>query len=202
MLRLSEIFYSIQGEGVHAGRPAIFIRLAGCNLSCDFCDTDHTEKFQLDTMGVWKSIGALTNINMPAHVPMVVITGGEPLLQYDEVKELVRLLRRNYFFVAVETNGTVNVDWGSWASWLTVSPKSYPPVQKRGDELKLIYTGQEAWQIQRWASYYFAHYVLQPCWVEDNEKLRKYYINGAIEFVKKNPIWRLGLQCQKFVNIR
>ena len=136
MMRVNEIFYSLQGEGFNTGTPAVFIRFSGCNLQCPFCDTKHQEGKEMSEGDIIEEVSRYK-------ANLVVVTGGEPALQLTE--SLVEMLHFLGKTVAVETNGTVelpkNVDW------ITLSPKDAflgekaMPILKEADELKLIYDG-------------------------------------------------------------
>ena len=175
MYKLNEVFYSVQGEGFHAGTPAIFIRFAGCNLNCHFCDTDFTEKMQMSKEDILARINKYPS-------KFIVLTGGEPTLQVDE--ELVQLLKHMGYYVAMESNGTNlvpnNIDW------LTVSPKYKPVVQTKGDELKLVYQSQD---ITLYEQLEFVHFFLQPMSMKNTA--------DVIEKIKLNPKWRISTQLQK-----
>ena len=173
---VKEIFYTLQGEGANTGRPAVFLRFAGCNLwsgrepdragaLCSFCDTE-----------------------------FVVCTGGEPLLQLDS--PLIVALRRRGFTIAVETNGTLTPPAG--ALWLTVSPKAGAPLKlTRGDELKLVYP-QAGAEPERYAQLDFRHFFLQP--MDGPHKARNTLL--ATAYCLAHPAWRLSLQTHKLIGIR
>jgi len=213
---VKEIFYTLQGEGANAGRPAVFLRFAGCNLwsgreadranaVCRFCDTDFVG---IDGVGggkfdtaaalvaavesVWPAHGAA----LPAHgaaARFVVCTGGEPLLQLDAA--LVAALRERGFMVAVETNGTLAPPAGEL--WLTVSPKAGAPLKLvSGDELKLVYP-QAGAEPERYAQLAFRHFFLQP--MDGPQKARNTQL--AIEYCLAHPWWRLSLQTHKLIGI-
>jgi organic radical activating enzyme len=133
MLQLAEIFYSIQGEGAYSGTPAVFVRLAGCNLSCDFCDTDYSLKFFADVDQVVERVR-----EAGGDCPMVILTGGEPLAQR-ETLALIDALRRAGKRVHIESNGTIYTDLPQDV-WLCVSPKERvdPRMAERANEVKLI----------------------------------------------------------------
>ncbi|MDD7706751.1 MAG: 7-carboxy-7-deazaguanine synthase QueE, partial [Bacteroidales bacterium] len=138
LYRVNEIFYSLQGEGFHTGRAAVFVRFSGCNLHCDFCDTDFAAAEELTLEQIVKRADALCR--QATERPMVVLTGGEPTLQADE--PLVGALHEAGFnFVAMESNGTHhpprNLDW------LTVSPKCQPVVE-RCDEVKYVFRSERS----------------------------------------------------------
>jgi len=119
MLQLAEIFYSVQGEGEHTGKPAVFVRLAGCNLSCDFCDTDYSLKFFSTVNDIVAKVRELG-----ADCPMVVLTGGEPLAQRESL-ELIDALRRDGRRVHIESNGTIATELPDDV-WLTNVHGSMP----------------------------------------------------------------------------
>src|SRR5579862_2296776 len=133
MLQLAEIFYSIQGEGAFTGTPAVFVRLAGCNLSCDFCDTDYSLKFFASPAEI---VARVQHIG--GDCPMVILTGGEPLAQR-ETLDLIEALRRDERRVHIESNGTIFTELPADV-WLCVSPKERPDARMiaRANELKLI----------------------------------------------------------------
>jgi 7-carboxy-7-deazaguanine synthase (Cx14CxxC type) len=209
--QVKEIFYSLQGEGYHSGRPAVFCRFSGCNLwsgkeadrkkaICKICDTDF-----LGTDGeeggnyrtadeLAKKIDTLwTKENNPVK-PFVVCTGGEPLLQLDN--NLIDALHERNFEIAVETNGTIHAP--ERIDWLCVSPKENAKiVQTRGDELKLLYP-QERLDPEKYTSYDFKYFYLQPV---DTARLNG-NIQETLEYVLSHPKWRLSLQLQKILNIK
>jgi 7-carboxy-7-deazaguanine synthase len=205
---VKEIFYTLQGEGAHAGRPAVFLRFAGCNLwtgreadrataVCQFCDTDFVGTSA--DGGKFHDAAALADA-VAARWPLresrrfVVCTGGEPLLQLD--RALIAALHAREFEVAVETNGTIEPP--AELDWVCVSPKADAPlVVRRGDEVKLVYP-QERGEPARYSQLDFRHFFLQPMdgpRVADNTRL-------AVEYCLANPQWRLSLQTHKMVGIR
>ncbi len=192
MLALAEIFYSIQGEGTWTGTPAVFVRLAGCNLNCRFCDTDFSVKefAAIDTV-----VGRVREAG--GDCPMVVLTGGEPLAQ-TESSALVRALLADGRRVHIESNGTVPVDLPAGV-WLTVSPKErlHPAMAARANEVKLIVDGRVPGE---WLAALAPRVVptfLQP----EGNKPRN--IALALAAVKANPgRLRLGLQTHKFIGVR
>jgi 7-carboxy-7-deazaguanine synthase (Cx14CxxC type) len=204
---VKEIYYTLQGEGAQTGRPAVFLRFAGCNLwsglerdragaVCDFCDTDFVG---LDGPGGGKFQDAARLARAVAQRwpggarPFVVCTGGEPLLQLDG--PLIAALHGCGFEIAVETNGTINAPPG--IDWLCVSPKADAPLaQRSGDELKLVYRQQKALPGQ-FADLEFKHFLLQPM---DGPALGDHRA-GAIEYCKKHPQWRLSLQTHKVLGL-
>jgi 7-carboxy-7-deazaguanine synthase len=209
MYSVKEIFYTLQGEGMHAGRPAVFCRFSGCNLwnglekdrdqaVCKFCDTDFVGT-DGTFGGKFSTAEALANqINElwpEGHGQRyVVFTGGEPLLQLDAT--LITKLHKYDFTIAVETNGTILAPDG--IDWLCVSPKSQTTwVQKTGNELKLVFP-QEDVNPEKIKTQGFDNYFLQAM---DGPNLQK-NIASAIDYCQKNPIWKLSLQTHKIINIR
>jgi 7-carboxy-7-deazaguanine synthase len=207
---VKELFYTLQGEGANAGRPAVFCRFAGCNLwtgreedrraaVCRFCDTDFVGT---DGPGGGKFAGASAlaaaaaaawPAGDPAARPLVVCTGGEPLLQLDGA--LVEALHAVGFEVAVETNGTVHPPAG--LDWVCVSPKAEAElVIRSGDELKLVYP-QDGAPPQRYADLAFRHFFLQPM----DGPAREANTRAALEYCLAHPRWRLSLQTHKLLGI-
>jgi 7-carboxy-7-deazaguanine synthase len=208
---VKEIFYTLQGEGANAGRPAVFCRFAGCNLwtgqekdrataVCTFCDTDFVG-IDGDGGGKFRSaidLAAAVAARWPRangrSKPLVVCTGGEPLLQMDEA--LVAALHVAGFEIAVETNGTLEPPAG--IDWICVSPKAgSTTVLLRGNELKLVYPQPEA-QPERFAGADFEHFFLQPM---DGPEIEA-NIAASVEYCLAHPQWRLSLQTHKLLGIR
>lgn len=186
-MRINEIFYSIQGEGHHTGKAAVFVRFSGCNLKCHFCDTEHQG-------GVQMTEKEIVDIVCQYPAELVVLTGGEPTLQVTD--SLIDLLHARHKTVAIETNGTKEVP--QKIDWVTCSPKYEPVVLKYCDELKVVYEGQD---MEQYDSIYSPHRYLQPCDIKDEQKNRE-NTNDVIEYVKKHPRWRISLQTQKILNVR
>ena len=208
--QIKEIFYTLQGEGANAGRPAVFCRFAGCNLwsgreqdrasaICQFCDTDFvgtdgTLGGRFDTaQALAAQIAAMWPDSDKAH-RFVVLTGGEPLLQVDEA--LVDALHAVGFKIAVETNGSLAAPQG--IDWICVSPKAGAEwVQKTGNELKLVYP-QPRLMPDALDVAGFEHYLLQPM----DGLFQKKNTLKAIEYCQQHPEWRLSVQTHKFLEIR
>ena len=206
---VKEIFYTLQGEGNHAGRPAVFCRFSGCNLwsgreedrstaVCQFCDTDFVGTDGLGG-GKFSSASALAErINglWPATFAKskyVVFTGGEPLLQLDA--DLIEAMHDVGFEIAIETNGTIPVPAG--VDWICVSPKMGANlVVFKGNELKVVIP-QAGQAMQEYAALDFEHFFVQAM---DGPFLAK-NLNLAIEFCKSNPQWKLSLQTHKLLQI-
>lgn len=194
MRKINEIFYSIQGEGYHSGKPAIFIRFSGCNLKCPFCDTKHQD-------GVMMSDKEILDTIRQYPAKLVVLTGGEPSFFIDE--PFVQILKDAGKYVAIETNGTHELPKN--LDWVTVSPKSdfcenATPIIKECDEVKVVFRFQVnlSWYLNSFkAKYYF----LQPCDMGD-KKLNEEILNGTIAQCLGEPRWRISLQTQKILNVR
>lgn len=208
---VKEIYYTLQGEGAHTGRPAVFLRFAGCNLwsgreqdrtgaVCRFCDTDFVGT-DGPGGGKFRTAGELADAvarRWPGGrggTPYVVCTGGEPLLQLD--CDAIAALHARGFEIGVETNGTVPAPAG--LDWICVSPKAGAPVvQRSGDELKLVYPQREAEaQPERFADLDFAHHFLQP--LDDADKERN--TRAAIDYCLAHPQWKLSVQTHKMTGI-
>ena len=202
---VKEAFLTVQGEGAQAGRPAVFLRFAGCNLwsgreqdrhkaVCNFCDTDFvgmdgpgggrfaTPRALVDHIaGFWPGGGR----------PLVVCTGGEPLLQLDA--PLIDALHAAGFEIAVETNGTIAAPEG--IDWITVSPKGTAEVvQRSGDELKLVFPQPEL-DPAAFAGWSFKRFSLQPM---DGERMME-NAQAAYEYCLAHPQWSLSLQTHKWI---
>lgn len=198
-MKINEIFYSLQGEGYWVGKPAVFIRMSGCNLSCPFCDTRHEDFQELSADDIVAEVLAY-----PAR--HVVITGGEPTLQLSD--SLTGALKAAGFYIQIETNGSVVLpgDVLGMVDWVTCSPKTDEmPCIGRIDELKVLFMldGDVARleRFERLASERGAVLSLQPCDVGD-EGCNRAITCAAIEFVKAHPAWRLSLQTHKMLDIR
>lgn len=208
---VKEIFYTLQGEGTHAGRPAVFCRFTGCNLwsgvesaraeaACSFCDTDF-----VGTNGVGggryrtaRELAVAVLERWPSHLgpsvqPFVVCTGGEPLLQLDE--QLITAFHAHGIEVAVETNGTRPAPPG--IDWLCVSPKANSElVLRSGNEIKLVYP-QPGAEPERFAEFDFDHHLLQPMDSPDIERNTAL----AVQYCLEHPQWRLSLQIHKLLGL-
>ena len=208
--QVKEIFYTLQGEGSHAGRPAVFCRFAGCNLwsgreqdrasaVCRFCDTDFIGtdgtlggKFK-EADALARQIETLWPASDSAH-RFVVMTGGEPLLQLDGA--LIDALHARGFAIAVETNGTIAAPAG--IDWLCVSPKAGAPwIQRQGHELKVVWP-QPALDWAELQAANFPHRYLQP--MDSPDRLRN--LDICIALCLAQPAWRLSLQTHKITGIR
>ena len=206
---IKEIFYTLQGEGAHAGRPAVFCRFAGCNLwsgresdrataVCSFCDTDFVGT-DGELGGKFTSAAALAqridSLWPGAHAASkyVVFTGGEPLLQLDAA--LTGAMHAAGFSIAIETNGTLPVPAG--VDWICVSPKMGSRLLlEKGNEIKVVIpqTGQ---QLSAYEHLDFEHFFVQPM----DGPLGEHNTRLAIETCKRNPKWKLSLQTHKLLHI-
>ena len=210
---VKEMFFTLQGEGGQAGRPAVFCRFSGCNLwsgreedrataQCTFCDTDFVGtdgqnggKFETPEM-LAEAIAAFwpeTPIGADAYV---VFTGGEPCLQLDT--KLLDALHARGFECAVETNGTLDVPDG--VDWICVSPKPGHALQQtRGHELKFVYP-QETLSPDDYVDMDFEHFYLQP--MDTGEAETSWHnVQAAIAYCLQNPQWRLSLQTHKIIGL-
>lgn len=209
--KVKEIYYTLQGEGANAGRPAVFCRFTGCNLwsglnadrsraLCQFCDTDFVGtdgpgggEFESATAlasrinDVWPDNDFVTE-------RFVVLTGGEPLLQVDD--EIIQALHDAGFEVGVETNGTIRPPTG--IDWVCVSPKHGAKcVVRSGHELKFVFP-QDGDDPARYEELDFQHFYLQP--MDGPQKERN--VDLAVEYCLQNPKWRLSLQTHKLIGLR
>ena len=209
---VKEIFYTLQGEGLQIGKPAVFCRFSGCNLwtgresdrntaVCRFCDTDFVGT-DGTLGGKFSRADELADV-IEAQWPkgdwdnrLVVLTGGEPLLQVDS--PLIAALHERKFKIAVETNGTIAAP--AKIDWICVSPKANAPLkQVSGNELKLVFPqedllpGDLALHTLR-----FDHFLLQPM---DGPALKQNTL-AAIAYCQANPAWRLSVQSHKIIGIR
>lgn len=206
---IKEIFYTLQGEGAHAGRPAVFCRFSGCNLwsgrerdrasaVCTFCDTDFVgtdgergAKFA-DPGLLAAEIDSLWPASYPAS-KYVVFTGGEPLLQLDAA--LIDAMHARGFEIAIETNGTLPVPFG--VDWICVSPKMGAPlVVLSGNEIKVVLP-QLGQDLSAYEALAFDHFFVQPM----DGPLAEHNTRLAIETCKRHPQWKLSLQTHKLLQI-
>lgn len=190
-----EIFYSIQGEGFHMGKPHVFVRFGNCNLRCEWCDTNFLEYTELYLDEIIKKI-------LSFGCNRVVFTGGEPCLQ--DLSTIGNELKKYDINLSVETNGTIPVP--DIIDWICVSPKDqlYPNSiikQRFGDELKIVYCGQDL-NLYDELKHGFEHIFLQPCYFE-NESV-EWNGRNFVEtenIVKINKGWRLSLQTHKWLGV-
>lgn len=204
---IKEIFYTLQGEGRHTGRAAVFCRFAGCNFwsgreqdrknaDCTFCDTDFMGT-DGQNGGKFKTAEALAKAAREiwqdtAGSPFIVCTGGEPLMQLDNA--LIEAFQNQGFEVAVETNGSLPCP--ETIDWICVSPKRLDKlVQTSGDELKLVYP-QDAVKPEDVAQMNFRHFYLQPLDEKDAD-----HVSETVQYCLKHPQWKLSLQVHKILGI-
>ena len=206
---VKEMFLTLQGEGVQAGRRAVFVRFAGCNLwsgreedrataICRFCDTDFVG---VDGAGGARFVDAAALADAVqgfwgtgASLRYVVLTGGEPMLQIDDA--LVDALHARGFEIGVESNGTLPAHPG--IDWLCISPKAQSEVvQRRGNELKLVWP-QPGSDVDAMESWGFDHFLIQPMDCTEAVSAR----DAAVEFVMSRPKWRLTTQAHKMLGLR
>jgi 7-carboxy-7-deazaguanine synthase len=210
---VKEMFLTLQGEGLQAGRRAVFLRFAGCNLwsgreedrahaQCTFCDTDfvgidgdgggrfaNADAVAAEAWDLWAR-----QLTGEGGEPLVVITGGEPMLQLDA--PLVDAFHARGFRIAIETNGTIPVVDG--VDWICVSPKAGTEiVQRTGDELKMVWP-QPGLDVRAMEAWDFDHWLVQPMDGAMAADARE----AAIRFVLENPRWRLSLQNHKMLGLR
>jgi 7-carboxy-7-deazaguanine synthase len=203
---VKEIFLTLQGEGMQAGRRSVFLRFAGCNLwsgreqdraaaQCTFCDTDFvgTDGEQGGRYTAAALAALVRDLWGEGERPLVVVTGGEPMLQLDSA--LVGALHHSGFEIAVETNGTLPAPAG--LDWICVSPKAGTQVvQRSGDELKLVWpqAGIDPEALLDWD---FRHFLIQPLDGPEREASTA----AAIDYVMRHPRWRLSLQTHKLLGL-
>lgn len=204
--KVKEIFYTLQGEGFHSGRPAVFCRFAGCNLwsglekdrdsaICKFCDTDfwgtdglNGGKYTAEELAI-----IVRGLYPSDDFPFVVCTGGEPALQMDE--ELISEFHKRGLEIAIETNGTIEVSRN--IDWICVSPKANTEIiVTKGDELKLVYPQIEN-QPKDFASLDFSYFYIQPL----DDKYQEENVRKCVNYCLQNPKWKLSLQSHKILNI-
>lgn len=207
---VKEIFFSLQGEGVHAGRAALFCRFSGCNLwtgheadrttaKCTFCDTDFIGAdggYFPDEEGLVRalleSLPSSSKQSSP-NKPIIILTGGEPALQITQ--KLIDLLHEHTLYIAIETNGSLPLPQG--IDWVCVSPKAGVALHvTSGDELKLVWP-QDGISPETYLDLDFTHFVLQPC--DNLQSAENIAITTA--YCLSHPIWRLGLQIHKILGI-
>lgn len=214
---VKEVFYSLQGEGARAGRPAVFCRFAGCNLwsgeekhrsaaKCNFCDTEFVgtdgvggakfnsaQELASDLLSYWP--------DQQQGAPYIVFTGGEPLLQLDD--SLINAVRNKGFEIAVETNGTLPAPAG--IDWLCVSPKGRTKLaQTAGNELKLVFPQSDV-NPQDFIKLNFDHFYLQPLdktGSRGDKGSASSILESCTDYCLSHPQWHLSLQTHKFLGIR
>ena len=190
-----EIFHSVQGEGFHTGIPHVFIRFGNCNLRCEWCDTDFMTFEDMDIDSIIEEV-------LSYDCDRVIFTGGEPAMQ--DLSVIGKRLKEHGISISIETNGTIPVD--PIIDWICVSPKDqlYPNVsikQRTGDELKVVYCGQDL-ALYDELKKGFTHLYIQPCYVEDESVEANGKSFQIVErLVKNSPGWRLSLQTHKWMGV-
>ena len=190
-----EIFHSVQGEAFHAGIPHVFIRFGNCNLRCEWCDTDFLTYEEMKLEDIVQEV-------LSYECKRVIFTGGEPCLQ--DLETIGSALKVHGINLSVETNGTIPVP--EIIDWICVSPKDqvYPNVsikQRQGDELKVVYCGQDLSMYDELKSG-FTHKFIQPCYLENDSVEQNGRNFAQVErIVKSTPGWRLSLQTHKWMGV-
>ena len=206
MYSIKEIYKTIQGEGAQSGQSAVFVRFSGCNLwsgkekhrddaICKFCDTDFVGtdgvnggKYSIETL-----ITKIQELWDSEEEAYVVFTGGEPMLQLDH--KLITACKEVNFITAIETNGTIKIDFD--IDWICVSPKAGSELLvDKGNELKVVYP-QDEFDLKSFETLSFDHFFLQP--MDSEDKINN--TENAIKFCLKNPKWKLSIQQHKILGI-
>lgn len=193
-MRVNEIFYSLQGEGLHTGTPAVFLRLSGCNLKCPFCDTKHESFIEMTEEDIMEKVSSY-----PSRT--IVITGGEPMLQL--TPSLTHKLHQAGFAIHIETNGSRLIPEGTEIDWITCSPKDGGKVViQRIDELKVVYMGDGSQQdMSQYDNLQATDYRLQPL-DTGNDEQNNLIRQQTIDYILQHPKWKLSLQMHKILNVR
>ena len=191
-----ESFYSIQGEGTHSGKPSYFIRLAGCDVNCDWCDVK--DSWDIDS-SQYKSIDEIINEIKKFSTDLVIITGGEPLMH--NLTDLTSALKKLGKKIHIETSGTHPVS-GNF-DWICFSPKKFKkPLDeffKMSNELKIIISKDSDF---RWAEYLLGQIKNKPELILQAEWSKSEIINPKIlDYIKLNPKWRISLQTHKYLHV-
>ena len=201
-MKVNEIFYSLQGEGHYTGTPAVFVRFAGCNLRCWFCDTDFETGEEMSEVEIVRAVS-----QFPSHY--VVLTGGEPTLQL--TASLCDKLHAQEYYLMMETNGTRPLPEGCQIDWITCSPKLIDAgdgMRKLAairlshiDELKVVFEDSPTQDMSLYEQIPATEYRLQPCDTQDplsNQAI----LNKTIKYILQHPKWKLSLQTHKILNVR
>lgn len=201
-MKVNEIFYSLQGEGHYTGTPAVFVRFAGCNLRCWFCDTDFEK-------GVEMSEDEIVEAVLQYPTRYVVITGGEPTLQI--TASLCDKLHAHGLYLMMETNGTRPLPEGCQVDWITCSPKLIDVEEGKRkiatirlrhiDELKVVFEDSPTQDMALYEQIPATEYRLQPCDTQDT-LCNQAILNKTIKYILQHPKWKLSLQTHKILNVR
>lgn len=201
-MKVNEIFYSLQGEGHYTGTPAVFVRFAGCNLRCWFCDTDFVK-------GVEMSEDEIVEAVLQYPTRYVVITGGEPTLQI--TASLCDKLHAHGLYLMMETNGTRSLPEGCQVDWITCSPKLIDVEEGKRkiatirlrhiDELKVVVEYSPTQDMALYEQIPATEYRLQPCDTQD-PLCNQAILNKTIKYILQHPKWKLSLQTHKILNVR
>lgn len=194
MYALAEIFESLQGEGRNTGRPCVFVRFAGCNLACPWCDTDFSRRFELSLDDLLKEVCGY-------RAKSVILTGGEPTMQAG-MPELVAVLKENGFWIAVETNGTNDADWLAFVDYVACSPKAEFPDSlriTRADEVRVVASSEEVVDFCRGLRERIdaTDYYISPC-----DRGGKIDFATAKSVLSKLDGWSLSVQLHKILGFR
>ena len=201
-MKVNEIFYSLQGEGHYTGTPAVFVRFAGCNLRCWFCDTDFEK-------GVEMSEDEIVEAVLQYPTRYVVITGGEPTLQI--TASLCDKLHAHGLYLMMETNGTHSLPEGCQIDWITCSPKLIDVEEgmrklatirlRHIDELKVVFEDSSTQDMALYEQIPATEYRLQPCDTQD-PLCNQAILNKTIKYILQHPKWKLSLQTHKILHVR
>ena len=201
-MKVNEIFYSLQGEGHYTGTPAVFVRFAGCNLRCWFCDTDFEKGDEMSEDEIVEAV-----LQYPTRY--VVITGGEPTLQI--TASLCDKLHAHGLYLMMETNGTRPLPEGCQIDWITCSPKLIDVEEGKRkiatirlrhiDELKVVFEDSPTQDMSLYEQIPATEYRLQPCDTQD-PLCNQAILNKTIKYILQHPKWKLSLQTHKILHVR
>ena len=201
-MKVNEIFYSLQGEGHYTGTPAVFVRFAGCNLRCWFCDTDFEKGDEMSEDEIVEAV-----LQYPTRY--VVLTGGEPTLQI--TASLCDKLHAHGLYLMMETNGTRPLPEGCQIDWITCSPKLIDVEEgklkiatirlRHIDELKVVFEDSPTQDMALYEQIPATEYRLQPCDTQD-PLCNQAILNKTIKYILQHPKWKLSLQTHKILNVR
>ena len=201
-MKVNEIFYSLQGEGHYTGTPAVFVRFAGCNLRCWFCDTDFEKGDEMSEDEIVEAV-----LQYPTRY--VVITGGEPTLQI--TASLCDKLHAHGLYLMMETNGTRPLPEGCQIDWITCSPKLIDVEEgmrklatirlRHIDELKVVFEDSPTQDMALYEQIHATEYRLQPCDTQD-PLCNQAILNKTIKYILQHPKWKLSLQTHKILHVR